>query len=131
MTESKARKFTRQFKLAALDRMSAGVNVCALARELGIRRKLLYDWRDKFRKKGPEALRGRGRPPKPAVDAAPAPAAVMDGEEAAKRIAELERTIGRQQMELDFFRRALRQVGGADRPTVGRGAAGSTRSCKR
>jgi hypothetical protein len=48
-----------------------------------------------------------------------------------KRIAELERKIGQQQVELDFFRQALQQVKGARRPSEGRGAPRSTRSSKR
>ena len=130
MTKTKARKFTRPFKLVALDRMAAGENVCALARELKLRRKLLYDWRDKLRKKGPEALRGKGRPRKAVAGAAIEGPAMVDGTDAGQRIAELERKIGRQQVELDFFRRALRQVGGPDRARAGSGAGGSTRSSK-
>jgi hypothetical protein len=49
---------------------------------------------------------------------------------AEKRIAELERKIGQQQVELDFFQRALRQVG-ASRPISGPGAKASTPSSKR
>ena len=47
------------------------------------------------------------------------------------RIAELERKIGQQQVELDFFRQALRQVKGARRPSDGPGVTGSTRSSRR
>jgi hypothetical protein len=47
------------------------------------------------------------------------------------RIAELERKIGQQQVDLDFFRQALRQVKGARRPSDGPGVTGSTRSSKR
>ena len=43
--------------------MAAGENVSALGRELGVRRKLLYQWRDTVRRGGVEALRGVGRPP--------------------------------------------------------------------
>ena len=43
-------------------------------------------------------------------------------EKARERIAELERKIGQQQVELDFFRQALRQVEGARRPSDGPGA---------
>lgn len=131
MSRPKARKFTRRFKLAALDRMAAGENVCALARELKIRRKLLYDWRDKYRARGPDALRGQGRPRK-VVAAGPIemPALTTDAD-AAQRIAELECKIGRQQVELDFFQRALRQVGAPSLVKAGPGAAGSTRSSKR
>jgi hypothetical protein len=50
---------------------------------------------------------------------------------ARKRIAELERKIGQQQVELDFFRQALRQVKEARRPSTGPGVTGSIRSSKR
>jgi hypothetical protein len=50
---------------------------------------------------------------------------------AEKRIGELERKIGQQQVELDFFRRALRRVGANLRPGNGSGAKASTASSKR
>jgi transposase-like protein len=125
-----ARVFSREVKLAAVRRLLAGENVSALARELRLRRKLLYEWRDRFRSGGPDALRGRGRPRKAA--AAPL-AAGPPGELAAarRRIAELERKIGQQQLDLDFFRQALRQVAEPRRPIDGPGAMASTRSSKR
>ena len=52
-------------------------------------------------------------------------------EAARTRIAELERKVGQQQLELDFFRQALRQVRGARRPSAGPGVTGSTESSKR
>jgi transposase len=62
----------------------------------------------------------------------PAPAMPASELEAArKRIAELERKIGQQQLELDFFRQALRQVTEARRLSTGPGVTGSTRSSKR
>ena len=59
MSKQAARFFSRDFKLRAVSRMLDGENVSALARELSIRRKLLYEWRDAFRSGGPTALRGR------------------------------------------------------------------------
>jgi hypothetical protein len=50
---------------------------------------------------------------------------------ARKRISELERKVGQQQVELDFFRAALRQVEGARQPSDGPGARASTRSSRR
>jgi len=47
-----ARRFDRAFKVAALERMAAGADVSALGRELGVRRKLLYQWRDTVRRGG-------------------------------------------------------------------------------
>jgi hypothetical protein len=50
---------------------------------------------------------------------------------ARKSIGELERKIGQQQVELDFFRQALRRVGEARRPSDGPGGRRSTRSSRR
>ena len=129
-----ARIFSRELKLSVIRRMLAGENASALARELQVRRKDLYVWRERFRAGGAAALRGRGRPPKvvatapAAVDASAVPDDVAT---ARRRIAELERKIGQQQLELDFFQRALRQVSAPRRPSDGPGAMPSTRSSKR
>jgi transposase len=143
---SEERRFSREFKLAALARMEAGANVSALARELGIRRKYLYQWRERFRLGGPVALRSRGRPTRaeqlaietgstePLPAASPVMPAAAPPDELAlaqQRIAELERKIGQQQVDLDFFQRALRHVREARRPTGAPGASVSTRSSKR
>lgn len=127
------RVFSREMKLAALRRMLAGENVSALARELKLRRKLLYAWRERFRAGGPDALRTRGRPLKSAAMAVAetAPAAADELARAKQRVAELERKIGQQQVDLDFFRQALRQVRGQRRPSDGPGAPASTPSCRR
>ena len=129
----KARVISRETKLAAVRRMLAGENVSALARELTVLRKDLYKWRDRFRAGGPGALRQRGRPRKAVVadPAATAPVAADDLTKAERRIGELERKIGQQQVELDFFRRALRQVRGKRRPSDGPGAGASTPSSRR
>ncbi len=50
--------------------------------------------------------------------------------EALARIAELERKVGQQQLELDFFQRALRQVEVTRATRVLPGGTGSTRSSK-
>lgn len=129
--------FSREYKLAAVQRMLAGENVSALARELGVRRKYLYHWRDRFRSGGADALRGRGRPAKAERLTAPASTAVKEAGAsealiaARQRIAELERKIGSQQVELDFFQQALRQVRATRPMTDAPGAAASTRSSKR
>lgn len=139
MSKKPIRIFSREFKLEAVRRMLAGENVSALARELKVQRNDLYVWRDRFRSGGADALRGPGRPGKAeAVVTAVTGKVPATGDRAAsqldaahKRIAELERKIGQQQVELDFFRQALRQVKGARRPSDGLGVTGSTRSSKR
>ena len=128
----KKRVWSRALKISAVKRMLAGVNTTALAEELGVRRTILYRWRDTYRVKGAEAFPGRaGRPPKPPPGSAGARAQAAGNLAAAeKRIAELERKIGQQQVELDFFQQALRQVG-ASRPISGPGAKAFTPSSKR
>src|SRR5262245_41854546 len=101
--------------------MDAGENVSALARELGVSRKSIYQWRNRYRLGGGNALRRRGRMTKAEVSAdeaekPPAKEARQTSLEelarAQRRIAGLERKIGQQQVELDFFQQALRQVRG-------------------
>jgi transposase-like protein len=126
--KSSHRVFSRAFKLGIVNRMLAGEKVRALARELQFSSKDLYIWRDRFLSGGPEALRGPGRPRKSEASAPPASGEL---EAARRRIAALERKVGQQQVELDFFRQALRQVRGARRPSTGPGVTGSTKSSKR
>jgi len=143
------RVFTTEFKERAVLRLEAGEQFSALAAELGVRRKLLYDWRKAWRRLGVAGL-NRKRGPKPGLlrsgdppgGAAPAdptahPQATADRQgphrladplaQAHARIAELERLVGRQQVDLDFFRKALRLTD-ADRVTPT--APASTRSSK-
>jgi transposase-like protein len=137
--KSSHRVFSREFKIGIICRMQAGESVSALARELKMTRKDLYAWRDRFQAGGPEALRGRGRPPKSeaagsASDtsaATPADTPAVELEAAQKRIAELERKVGQQQLDLDFFQRALRHVGAPRQPGTKLGVTGSTKSSKR
>ena len=134
MSTKRSRVFSRKFKFAAVRRMMAGENVSALSRKLRVLRKDLYLWRSHFRAGGPEALRGKGRPRKVATTtgASPKPAGRSeDVDTARQRIAELERKIGQQQVDLDFFQQALRRVGGARRRSAALGALPSTPSSKR
>lgn len=130
----KPRVFSREFKLIVVRRLLAGEKMSIVAQETKVLRKDLYIWRDRYRTGGAEALRGCGRPRKgeglaalqrPSEEAAPGPGAAKE------RIAELERKVGQQQVELDFFRQALRQVKEARRPSTGPGVTGSMRSSKR
>jgi len=127
------RAFSTEFKQAVVLRLEAGERIAAVSDELGIRRKLLYEWRAAYRKLGAAGLnRKRGRKPggaRASPDAAPAtPAPLTELARAQARIAELERKIGKQQMDLDFFREALRLIDARDRSSR---ATPSTRSLKK
>jgi transposase len=122
------RLYSREFKLAALARFEATGNVEGLARELGVRRELLYKWQRKYAAGGATALSTKGRPrPVEAVRIEEGDAGLGSEDGARRRIAELERKVGRQELELDFFRAALQQVKGPARGNDGRGGPASTR----
>jgi transposase-like protein len=87
-----------------LELLKSCSSVSGLARELGIRRKWLYEWRNQAQAKAAKAGEG--------VEL-PAPLeAVRDRESEALRlrVADLERLVGRQAAEIDFFKSALRRV---------------------
>ena len=124
------RSFTQGFKLAAVRRMASTESIVGLAEELGVQRRLLYSWREHFQAGGVAALRRAGRPSRDATAAAEAPVAaadLIDPAAARRRIEELERKIGQQQVELDFFRAALRHVEEQRPKKGGPGETASTR----
>jgi transposase len=135
MSKRKRRVFSRELKLAAVQRIIAGERVSELSRELGVPSGHLYQWHGHFRRGGVEALRPACRPRKVpgAVELAPEVKAkrVRDVATARNRITALERKIGQQQVELDFFRQALRQVGEARQPSDRLGVPASTRRSRR
>lgn len=133
----KRRSFTSDFKRAALKRMAETDNIHALAEELGIERKLLYCWRDAYHQGGePGLMRARRPRALDRVEAAlrraearEVPATSSEGTSSAteqRRIAELERKIGEQQVALDFFRAALRHVRDRRQRTGAPGGKAST-----
>jgi transposase-like protein len=82
------------FKLKASKRVQRGEAVSPVARDLGMTRTAPHDWLRVFKAFGPEGLNYmRG----PKIAAAP--------------VAELERVIGRQQLELEFFSASLPRLG--------------------
>jgi transposase-like protein len=118
-----ARTFTPEYRVGVARRIAAGESVAALSRELSIRRSVLYRWRDAYRKDGEGGLqRPAGRPAgtqraKPPVD---------PRESAQRRIAELERKIGQQQVENDFLKRAFKRVEELRQKRLRNGATAST-----
>lgn len=87
------RKFTREFKIAAVKRLQEGQSVARLARELQVNSNQLHQWKRDFTPRPNSAFPGEGR---------------RRGQET--QVAELERKIGQQAMEIDFLRSCLRQI---------------------
>ncbi|MER9858829.1 MULTISPECIES: helix-turn-helix domain-containing protein [unclassified Mesorhizobium] len=126
-------------KLELLQRMEAGETVSKLADEVGISRQRLYEWRDQLRLRGNLKSRRRGRPARSKAgadgiaqlqSAVDVPAAQEKALTKARR-RELEQKVGQQQLDLDFFREALRHFEGDHRRSNAPGETGSSRSSKR
>jgi transposase-like protein len=130
MSQQGMRTFSTEFKQAVVLRLEAGERMASVAEELKIRRKLLYEWRAAYRKLGAAGLNRKRGPQAGSVRASPdaAPAPLSDLARAQARVAELERKIGQQQIDLDFFREALRLIDARDRSSR---ATPSTRSLKK
>jgi transposase len=119
----KNRVFTREFKEGVARRIASGESVSALHQEFQVKRSVLYRWRDAYRREGAAGLRTAGRPP--GIPNLPRPVTSPE-ETAARRIAELERKIGQQALDLDFFRRAFKRVKESRRKNIAAGAKAST-----
>ncbi len=92
----------------------------------------MYEWQEQVRQGGLEALRGPGRPRKGSLEGPPLRSAILnEGAAARRRIAELERKIGEQQADLDFFRQALRHVKARQQLSAKPGALRSAKSSRR
>jgi transposase len=130
----KHRYFPDDVKLAAVQRMVAGEAASMVARDIGADRLRLYEWYHKYREGGPEGLRRVGRPRKQeALSARSRSWKDAPDENAALRrhVAELERKVGQQQVDLDFFRKALRHVEATRQAPAGPGGAAPAKSSKR
>lgn len=133
---SKRRSFSREFKLKVIARMAAGERGSDLARELSIKRTIIYRWRDAARRGGDLALRPKaGRPSKAEARAMAIERGVAakanDLTEARRQIATLEAKVGRQQLDLDFFKQALQRIEASRRPNERPGATASSPKSKR
>jgi transposase len=87
------RKFTKEFKEAVVRRLELGGSIGEVARACEVDANVLHRWRRELRDHGAKACSGNGK---------------ARGEES--RVAELERKVGRQAMEIDFLRRCLQHV---------------------
>ena len=128
---AKSRQYPTAYKLKAIKRVERGEGVLPVARELGISRKILHEWIKAWKAHGPEGLNRKPGPKPGPRKLKPVP--TYDDKRSAlaqakARIVELERLVGRQQMDIDFFRKALRALG---RPVVqGKNVSASSKSSK-
>ncbi len=102
MTRKRVGRHPNEFRRMAVERFNSCENIVALAKELGIQRRLLYKWRDQF-----EAV-GSGEEPPP-----------ENSREARlrKELSQLKRLLAEKALQVDFFRGARSTNGGAETRT--------------
>ena len=103
------RIFTKEFKLAAVRRLEQGVSIGEVARALEVNANVLHRWRREFRQGPGNVFPGNGKQ------------RWSEG-----RIAELERKIGQQALDLDFLTRAFKRVKDSRQKNTGTGETAST-----
>ena len=87
------RKFTKEFKQEAVRRLGLGVSMAEVARACEVNPNVLHRWRRELQDYGTKAFAGNGQ---------------RRSDES--QVAELERKVGRQALEVDFLRRCLQHV---------------------
>jgi len=87
------RTFTKEFKEAAVRRLELGASIGEVARACEVNPNVLHRWKRELRDYGVRAFAGNGK---------------VRAEES--RIADLERKVGRQALEIDFLQRCLQHV---------------------
>lgn len=87
----KWRKYSPEFRRDAVEKIKTCANVTQLARELGIRRKWLYQWKK-------DAAGGH------------LAARVEADSKGERKVKDLEALVARQSLELDFFKGALQRI---------------------
>ncbi len=108
------RLFTKEFKLAAVRRLEQGVSLAEVARGLEVNPNVLHRWRREVREAPGNAFPGNGNP------------RWSEG-----KIAELERKIGQQTVEIDFLKGCLQRVEEARKLQVLTGNPPSTGKSRR
>ncbi len=121
------KRYTPEFKRMAVERFELCESPRSLAEELGVERAMLYRWQKQLR--GGGELRPSGRPA--GTTKAKPPAEPKDLQAAQRRIAELERVVGQQRLEIDFFRGALHRVEELRRARSAPGVTASTHKLRR
>ena len=87
------RQFTKEFKLAAVQRLEQGVSIAEVARGMEVSPNVLHRWRRELREGPGNVFPGNGKQ------------RWSEG-----RVAELERKIGQQALEIDFLKGCLQRI---------------------
>src|SRR3954462_13542205 len=87
------RTYTKEFKETAVRRVELGASIGEVARACEVNTNLLHPWKRELRDHGSQAFQVNGK-----------------SRAEQNRVAELERKVGRQALEIDFLERCLQHV---------------------
>src|SRR5580700_11005237 len=87
------RKFTKEVKVAAIQRLDAGASIAEVARAFEVNPNVLHRWRKEFRNGPRNAFPGAGK---------------RRWDET--KVAQLERKVGQQTLEIDFLKGCLQRL---------------------
>ena len=107
MEPRKGQRYSSELRRQAVERMNACGNIVGLARELGVSRRVLYQWRDRLEQT--DSSPGRSRE------------LILR-----KQILKLKRLLANKTLEVEFFRHALQRVGARRRQNFHPGDKAST-----
>jgi len=102
----KGQRYSAEFRREAVEQMRKCNNIVRLARELGVCRRVLYNWRDRLDETNALPTRTREL--------------ILR-----KQILNLKRLLANKTVELDFFKHALRRVGARRHQKFGSGDGAS------
>ena len=110
MAKKRVGKVPKAFRQMAVDRLNQCENIVALAKELGVSRRLLYTWREQL-----EPTASGAGPPANAREAT-----------LRKEVSQLKRVLAEKVLEVDFFKGALQHVEARRQRSGKSGARAST-----
>ena len=110
MGSKKVGRYPLEFRRMVVERMKQSNNITALAKELGLERKLMYGWKDQL---DPESRAVKRLP-------------VTREEQLEHKVRQLERALATKTLELDFFKGALQKVEARRRQRPNSGGKTST-----
>jgi len=88
-------RYPKAFRRMAVERLKSCDNIVALARELGVHRRMLYRWRDQL---DPAEI-AEGSPPQTSREST-----------LRKEVNQLKRLLAEKTVEIDFFKGALQKI---------------------
>jgi transposase len=112
MSKEKRKRYSPEFKQNAVAQMRDCRDITELARELGIDRKMLYQW--KWKSEGLPS-----RKPHPTIRATSAESLRVEN-------ARLKRLVAEKELELDFFAGALQKIAARRRKAIANGGTAFT-----